>query len=180
MFGLEYLISPVAVDEFRTQSWGERACYIPGLESKFADLFGWDDINHIMNSSRSWEGVRLVYETRNLPHEALGRLDAWLAKGATLVINSVNQLDPIVGRFATSLGHELNTHVNINSYTSCPAKQGFDNHFDRHDVFIVQIAGTKVVDRLRADAPVAARAGEGTEGSPARGRALSAVRPHAR
>jgi ribosomal protein L16 Arg81 hydroxylase len=144
MFGLEYLISPTAVDEFRTKSWGQQASYIPGSESKFADLFGWDDLNHIMNNCRlSWEGIRLVHETRNLPHEALHSLDHWLAKGATLIVNSVNQIDPIVGRFATSLGNELNTHVNINAYTSCPTKQGFDNHYDKHDVFIVQIAGTK-------------------------------------
>jgi len=144
MFGLDYLLSPCSVEEFRKTHYRERALYVPGADDKFASLFGWDDINNVMSNQRSSrDGVRLVYETKNLPPASLQHLDHWLWQGATLIINNVNQIDPIVGRFAALLGHELNTHVNINSYTSCPTKQGFDTHYDKHDVFIVQLAGKK-------------------------------------
>jgi ribosomal protein L16 Arg81 hydroxylase len=65
-------------------------------------------------------------------------------KGATLVVDSVNQIDPIVSRFANLLSRDLNTHVNVNCYASFPNKQGFDIHYDRHDVFIIQVSGSKV------------------------------------
>lgn len=144
MFGLEYLIAPRSVDEFRDRYWGEWALHIPGQPDKFEGLFGWDDVNHALNHGRhSFEGVRLLYEKKGLPHEALSNIDHWLSQGATLVINNVNQIDPVAEKFATLLGADLNTHININSYMSCPNKQGFDNHFDGHDVFIAHLEGKK-------------------------------------
>lgn len=144
MFGLEHIIAPISTDDFLESYWGEKALYIPGAADKFQNLFGWDDINHILNHGRpSFEGIRLVYEKQSLPQETLQSLPEWLTKGATLIVNALNQIDPVVGRFASMLSRDLNTHVNINSYASCPAKQGFDTHYDRHDVFIVQVAGTK-------------------------------------
>jgi mannose-6-phosphate isomerase-like protein (cupin superfamily) len=53
-------------------------------------------------------------------------------------------LDPLLDRFASALARDMNTTVNINCYASWPAKQGFDTHYDRHDVFVVQVAGRKV------------------------------------
>jgi len=144
MFGFQGLIAPLDVDEFLEKSWGRAARHIPGAEAKFADLYGWEDVNHALSFGRpSYEGIRLVYEKTSLPPTELANLSRWLAQGATLIVNSVDQIDPIVGRFGSVLGLDLNTHVNINCYASCPARQGFDTHYDRHDVFIIQIAGTK-------------------------------------
>ncbi|MEE2777814.1 MAG: cupin domain-containing protein [Acidobacteriota bacterium] len=144
MFGLDTLLSPLSSDEFLQKYWGKKAVLIPGEEAKFEDLFGWEDVNNIVNNSGpGFSALRLIHEKKGLPHEEFQRLADWLAKGATLGINHVDTIDPIVGRFADVLARDLNTHVNINSYVSCPAKQAFDLHFDEHDVFAVQLAGTK-------------------------------------
>jgi len=144
MFGLPALIAPMTVDEFVRDYRGRRAVYIPGDSDKFEELYNWDDINHYLNHGRpSLEGLRLVYEKKGLPSTELANIADWLTRGATLAINSVDQIDPIVAHLAAELGRDLNRHVNVNCYASCPAKQGFDNHYDRHDVFIAATAGRK-------------------------------------
>lgn len=144
MFGLAALIAPMSVDEFISDYHGQRAVYIPGDTDKFKELYDWDDINHFLNHGRpSLEGARLVHEKQGLPSTELANIAEWLTRGATLVINSVDQIDPIVAHLAAELGRDLNRHVNVNCYGSCPAKQGFDNHYDRHDVFIAATAGRK-------------------------------------
>ncbi len=144
MLGLASLIAPLTVEEFLGNFWGRRAVYIPGTEGKFSGLFGWNDVNAYLNNARENQpGFRLVHEKSPLPPQALDKLDEWLGKGATLAINSVNQIDEVMKRFNYALGADLNTVINTNCYISCPAKQGFDNHFDEHDVFVLQTEGRK-------------------------------------
>ncbi len=143
MFGLDYLIAPLSIDELIDSHWGKKAVYIPGPTDKFAGLYNWEAVNDILFSSRGYDGLRLLHEKKEMPAKSFKALDDWLAKGATLVINSVNSVDPLVSKFQDMLEYELNTHVNINSYMSYPAKQGFDTHFDFHDVFLVHTEGIK-------------------------------------
>lgn len=144
MFGIRHLIAPLQLDRFIDTHLSHCAVYIQGDADKFGGLFGWQDITHTLNySGVGYPTVRFVHEKQSLPAEALRRADHWLKQGATLLINYVQNFDPVVERFANVLAAELNAPVNINSYTSWPAKQGFDVHYDRHDVFIIQLAGTK-------------------------------------
>lgn len=145
MFGLEYLVSPLSTDEFLSKYWGKRAVLIPGNEKKFKELFGWNEVNHFLDESRgSYDGLRLIYEKNPLPHEELNRVDQWLEKGATLGINSINAVDAVMKEFSSMLARDLNTGVNINCYVSCPNKQGFDTHYDMHDVFALHLEGKKI------------------------------------
>jgi ribosomal protein L16 Arg81 hydroxylase len=144
MFGLADLVAPLTVEEFLGNFWGKRAVYIPGDAGKVTDLFGWQDVRSYLNNAReNYPGFRLVHEKAALGPQAFANLDDWLKKGATLVINSVQQIDEVMRRFNQMLGADLNTAVNTNCYVSCPAKQGFDNHFDEHCVFVVQTEGRK-------------------------------------
>ena len=144
MFGLQHLISPIFNSEFIENYWGKRAVYIPGNDEKFHDLFGWDDINEQINySDYSASRFKLILDKQQLHSDALREIRRWLTQGATLVSNSVQRYDPVLEHFASALGKDLNTIVNINSYTSFPEKQGFDIHYDGHDVFIIQTAGNK-------------------------------------
>jgi len=144
MFGIDHLLSPLTVEEFINDYRGKRAVHIPGEATKFPDIYAWEQINDQINFSRpSREGIRLIYQKQPLEHRELAKLAEWMVKGATLVINRVQEVDPILSRFATNLGGDLNALVNINCYASYPAKQGFDTHYDGHDVFVVHTAGEK-------------------------------------
>ena len=144
MFGLQHLIAPLSVEDFIGTFWGRQAVYIPGGADKFKDLFGWPEVNSYLNGARpNYDGFRLVHEKNPLPPASFERIDDWLRKGATLVINQVQMIDAAMKQFNEMLGADLNTPINTNCYVSCPAKQGFDNHFDEHCVFIVQTEGRK-------------------------------------
>ena len=144
MFGVDYLLAPYGVEDYLAKTWGQRAVHIRGEADKFGELFGWQDINHLLSHGRlAYPAVSLVLEKKTLASEALAQLDHWLAQGATLVLNQIQELDPVVDRFASALANDLNTGVGVNCYASWPSKQGFDNHYDLHDVFVVQIAGSK-------------------------------------
>jgi ribosomal protein L16 Arg81 hydroxylase len=144
MFGIDYILAPHRLEDFLATFWGQRALHIPGDAGKFDGLFGWEDINHLLTHGRlAPPAISLVLEKRTLPPQALSQVDHWLAEGATLVLNQIQELDAVVDRFASALASDLNVTVGVNSYASWPSKQGFDMHYDLHDVFVVQVAGSK-------------------------------------
>lgn len=144
MFGFDALIAPMAKDEFLDDYYERSACHIPGAAGKFDRLCDWEGMNTIVNDRLALHSkIKLVAEKQSLPPEALDHIDHWLRRGATLVIDRINLLDPIIARFSETLGRDLNLPAWINAYMSWPGKQGFDIHFDTHDVFVVQTAGSK-------------------------------------
>lgn len=145
MFGLARILDPITPDQFMSEYLGKKAVHIPGPPEKFDGLYGWNEINNVVNNSRpTFEGLRLVYQTKTQPQEELRRMSQWLAKGATLVLNHIQDIDPIAEQVAATLSGEMNAAVNVNVYVSFPSRQGFDTHYDTHDVFILQTAGKKV------------------------------------
>ncbi|OZC70849.1 cupin [Rhodococcus sp. 06-462-5] len=68
---------------------------------------------------------------------------AAFAAGNTLVLQGLHRLWPPLIRFVGDLVRELGHPVQVNSYVTPAASQGFSPHYDVHDVFVVQIAGTK-------------------------------------
>lgn len=143
MFGLRDLLAPYPVETFLDENLGKKAFYQPGPADKFEGLFSWQDLNHLLNTARPPNSIKLVYQKQSLPRAYLGNLAHWLNEGATLVIDWLQLADEFVFRFCHELARDVNAPVNINTYVSCPSKQGFDLHFDQHDVFIVQTEGKK-------------------------------------
>ncbi len=68
---------------------------------------------------------------------------AQLAGGATLVLQALHRTWPPLIDFGTSLAAELGHPVQINAYVTPPQNQGFAAHYDTHDVFVLQVAGSK-------------------------------------
>lgn len=66
-----------------------------------------------------------------------------LAGGATLVLQALHRTWPPLVRFGSALAAELGHPIQINAYITPPQNQGFAAHYDTHDVFVLQIAGTK-------------------------------------
>ena len=68
---------------------------------------------------------------------------AQLAGGATLVLQGLHRSWPPLIRFGSDLAAELGHPVQINAYITPPENQGFAAHYDTHDVFVLQVAGSK-------------------------------------
>ncbi|MYZ10214.1 cupin [Streptomyces sp. SID2999] len=65
------------------------------------------------------------------------------ADGATLVLQALQRTWAPVGELCAALGAELGHPVQANAYITPPQNQGFDDHYDVHDVFVIQIQGSK-------------------------------------
>ncbi|MEV5654081.1 cupin domain-containing protein [Streptomyces sp. NPDC052291] len=65
------------------------------------------------------------------------------ADGATLVLQALQRTWAPVGDFTAALAAELGHPVQANAYVTPPQNRGFDAHYDVHDVFVLQIEGTK-------------------------------------
>ncbi|BFU44166.1 cupin domain-containing protein [Krasilnikovia sp. MM14-A1004] len=65
------------------------------------------------------------------------------AGGATLVLQGLHRIWPPLIDFAQRLGAELRQPVQINAYLTPPGNQGFATHYDTHDVFVLQVEGSK-------------------------------------
>ncbi|WP_415974980.1 cupin domain-containing protein [Rhodococcus sp. 077-4] len=72
-----------------------------------------------------------------------GAVLAEFAAGNTLVLQGLHRLWPPLIHFVGDLVREIGHPVQVNSYITPAASQGFSPHYDVHDVFVVQIAGTK-------------------------------------
>ena len=73
------------------------------------------------------------------------------ADGSTLVLQGLHRVWPPIIAFCQQLAAELGHPVQANAYVTPPQNQGFSNHYDVHDVFVLQIAGEK---RWQIHAPV--------------------------
>ena len=72
--------------------------------------------------------------------------------GDTVVLQGLHHTNPHLARLANNLALALDHPVQINAYLSPSSARGLDLHFDFHDVFVVQLGGSK---RWRVWTPLA-------------------------
>ena len=148
---------------FLDEHWSRAPLHRPatGAEPGFADLLSIDDVDRIVSSSLPrTPGFRLVRDGRSLdtarytrPTMVGGRLvpgvaDAGLvwqefSGGATIVLQALHRSWPALGAFCRDLELDLTHPVQANAYVTPPAAKGLAVHHDTHDVFVLQVAGTK-------------------------------------
>lgn len=73
----------------------------------------------------------------------VGRLLDLFASGTTLVLQGVHRWWPPTARFCRDLELALGHAVQANAYLTPPGAAGLAAHHDTHDVFVLQVAGTK-------------------------------------
>ena len=79
------------------------------------------------------------------------KLVGLFGEGATMVLQALHRVWPPIIDFVGALAAELGHPVQANAYVTPPQNQGFDDHYDVHDVFVLQVSGTK---EWRIHAPV--------------------------
>jgi len=73
------------------------------------------------------------------------------ADGSTMVLQALHRVWPPIIALCQQLAGELGHPVQANAYVTPPQNQGFSNHYDVHDVFVLQLEGEK---RWQIHAPV--------------------------
>jgi len=127
----------------------------------FADLFSVDDVDRfISSSSPRLPTFRLVREgkpidvsrytrTAKVGGQAVsgigdpGRIFDEFRAGATIVFQGLQRTCPPLTRFCRDLELELSHSVQANAYITPAGSRGLAVHYDTHDVFVLQLTGTK-------------------------------------
>ncbi|HVL62220.1 MAG TPA: cupin domain-containing protein, partial [Microbacterium sp.] len=160
----------VPADEFADQYWGRQPLLstTDELAEGFDDLFSAEAVDELVTR----RGVRTPF--LRMAHEgsvlaasaytATGGFGAEIADqvagdkvlaefagGATIVLQGLHRLWPPIIDFTRALVDDIGHPAQVNAYVTPPSSQGFDAHYDTHDVFVLQISGEK---HWRIHAPV--------------------------
>lgn len=93
---------------------------------------------HYANTS-SFENIKI--KTSIAPKKVKRLMEE---KRASLVIDKIQNIWPSVRRLAAMMEQAFSSPAGTNLYITPKAAQGFDPHFDAHDVFVVQVYGRKL------------------------------------
>ena len=72
-----------------------------------------------------------------------GRIFDEFRAGATIVFQGLHRSHPALTQFCRALELELSHAVQANAYVTPAGARGLGVHYDTHDVFVLQLAGTK-------------------------------------
>jgi len=157
----EYLFYEVTKEVFLDEYFDKKPLYIKGKPNKFNDIFCLNDFNYILNNNQLlYPKVRItdhhnsihkydLIEDKNRYENNLNNLLdknkmlLALNKGGTLVFDTIQQHSSKLEDFIDQLSYEINTKINVNGYYTKKNTVGVNIHFDRHDVLVLQIHGSK-------------------------------------
>jgi hypothetical protein len=160
---LARLLGDLDPTTFASDVWGRRL-HLAGVEERggddFADLFGLDAVDELV-SDRGLRTpfLRVARDGSTLPDRAFttgggigaavadqvsdDRLLQLFADGATVVLQGLHRTWGPVREFSAALAADLGHPVQVNAYVTPPQNQGFADHYDVHDVFVLQVHGEK-------------------------------------
>nr|WP_239579169.1 cupin domain-containing protein [Microlunatus panaciterrae] len=154
----------IGVDRMRFAEdfWGRRPLLTRAdeLPRDFSDLFSGDAVDELVSERGlrtpflrvARDGATLTDRAFTAPggvgagigdqvsDEKLVRL---FADGSTLVLQALHRLWPALISFSQQLAADLGHPVQVNAYVTPPQNKGFSDHYDVHDVFVLQIEGEK-------------------------------------
>jgi ribosomal protein L16 Arg81 hydroxylase len=155
----EWLIEPIVPLTFFAKFYEQRPLLIERRQaSKFASLLSIDAIDRYLSTATQCRpDVFLVDAARELnpddysfPNsEPPGRIDLprayqLFATGATISLSQLHEHVAPLAALCRAVEKTFSSHFQTNVYLSPPNAQGFKTHFDSHDVFILQVSGSKL------------------------------------
>lgn len=170
MNGIDSLISPFSLSDFFSSYWGKAFLFIKGAEDKFASFLTVDKIEAFISENEAllhYPRVTMYQEGNIIPEArftkgskmrisgALGyksedavdvkKVTKLFQKGATFKISQLEQIFPAMKQLCNAFAESIKLveEIHLNLYYSPQKSQAFKSHFDKHDVFILQISGNK-------------------------------------
>jgi ribosomal protein L16 Arg81 hydroxylase len=161
-FTLEWLLRPTDWKAFVTDYWEQRPFTLSRSdEGYFHSLLTLKDMDQILSShSLTHPSVQLVKKSGPVPPPQyttevdvkgvpvrgvvdLVKLFAEYQHGATIILDHLHRSWVPLGRLCASMEQFFSHPTQTNVYLTPPGAQGFSAHYDTHDVFIMQMAGSK-------------------------------------
>jgi hypothetical protein len=162
-FDLSRLLAPVEVADFLRDTWDRQPLVIARADpTYYAGVFTPADLDHVIAFSRPRFSETDAFRDGPPPAKSyvlgwlpdqqpvpgdvcpgIGELRRVYAEGKTVIIRAMQHRWPAVASLCRNLEAVFHSPVHTNLYVTPPGSQGFDAHFDTHEVFALQIDGVK-------------------------------------
>ena len=155
----EWLINPIRPSTFFAEFYEQEPLLVERQDpSKWASLLSIDTIDHYLaTTTPRHPDVFLVDAARELKPDDYsfpdsrppGRIDLprayqLFASGATISLSQMHGRVAPLASLCRAMEQTFSSHFQTNVYLSPPNAQGFKTHFDSHDVFVLQVSGSKI------------------------------------
>lgn len=144
-------------DDFRSEYFEQKPCHFRGALTERP--FTWSDVDQLLHILDPRVPMMRMFHHGQLPEHAyteesteLGRSRRKLSKvkfyeymgnGATLQLNWLEQHSVAAKRLCLEVGRFARTQTSSNAYLSFAGDGSFGQHWDTHDVFVIQLIGRK-------------------------------------
>jgi len=156
------LLVPVRPETFFEQTWEKEPLHIQRSESRFYEnLLTNSDVELAISSGGlRYPAIQLARDGGFLPAEEftrdirsggdvftgvpdLDRIRAEYQSGATISLPAFHRAWKPLGTLAAAIEEDFNHAVHTNVYITPGNTSGFSPHYDTHEVFVLQVAGSK-------------------------------------
>jgi ribosomal protein L16 Arg81 hydroxylase len=141
-------VAPVPPDVFLDRYWGKEPLVVHRSDPDYySGLFSLEDFDDAITRDPSYVKLANATTKKNLSYKpSSSGLEAVLADfrgGGTIVLDQLHQRDPKLSILCRALVPEFSHRFQTNLYLTPPNGKGFSPHWDNHDVFILQVVGSK-------------------------------------
>jgi ribosomal protein L16 Arg81 hydroxylase len=150
----EDLVRPLGVDDFFDNFHERKHVQLKvGDSGRFSDLVSFEELDEIVGVyGLATPDIRVVNADqdicsseytwkRNLVDPA--KVAALYANGSTIIFNSLQDRIEALQEFCSAISETLRLRIQTNIYLTPQQSQGFSPHWDTHDVFVMQVQGSK-------------------------------------
>jgi ribosomal protein L16 Arg81 hydroxylase len=148
------LISPVANREFFERHWERQPLVVRRKQPRyFSSLLSLEEIDRVITTlDRRYPDIVLKNADARIADDeymlASGALDVakvyqLFEQGSTITLAFLDTVVPPLTLFCRALESEFSFPFQTNVYVTPPGAQGAKPHYDTHDVFVLQVAGSK-------------------------------------
>jgi ribosomal protein L16 Arg81 hydroxylase len=161
-FNLTALIAPARAEDFFRDHWERKPLHLSRGDAHYYDsILTNGDLEIIISSADlrypaiqlARNGSYLAAEayTKNTKHGSeffngvpdIGQIQSEYRSGATVVLPALQRTWAPLRELCAALENEFSHAVHANAYLTPGDSPGFTPHYDTHEVFVLQIAGTK-------------------------------------
>jgi ribosomal protein L16 Arg81 hydroxylase len=158
---VQTLVAPVSEEEFLARYWERKTLIVhrndPGY---YGDLFTLRDFDESITRGPSYIKTAEAVSNKQAKHHGktatvLERVLISMHEGHTLILDGMHQFDPKLKSLCQRLAQQTGYAFQTNLYLTPPNGKGFSPHWDNHDVFVLQVLGSKhwKVDKNRRVLP---------------------------
>jgi len=151
---LDWLINPIPAAAFFNEYWEQKPLVVRrGQKDYFSSLLTLHDLNHVITTlNLTSRNITLKNAAKEVtPADYMtkdGALDVaavyqLFSEGSTIVLAFLDNVLPALTSMCRALERELSFPLQANAYLTPARAQGAKYHYDTHDVFVLQVVGSK-------------------------------------